>query len=114
MTSASREAPPNAAAALKWDVVTLWVKTDDDAGKRFEQRIELFNPAGESTAVSGATRIPLEAQKTGHRITATIVGFPIGLSGRYTLRLWLYESGHELPAPIAEYPIDVSQEVLRK
>ncbi|SRR5712692_128273 len=102
------------AAALKWDVLTLWLKTDDDIGKHYEQRIELFNPEDHSTDVSGTAPIPFEPQKTGHRLTATIVGFPLGWSGRYTLKLWLYESGHQMQAPIAEYPIVVSYEVLKK
>jgi hypothetical protein len=104
--------PQNATAAIKWDVLTLWSRTDNDAGKRFEQRFVLFNPAGEATAVSGST--PFDLAKSAHRNVATIYGFPIGSSGRYTLKLWLFEGGKESPQPIAEYPIDVAHEALKK
>jgi len=104
--------PANAKAAYKWDVLTEWARTDDDFGKRFEQRIALFDPAGKPTELSTTTAINTE--KATNRIVATILGFPIGSLGRYTLKLWLSENGQETPQPIAEYAITVSREVLKK
>ena len=104
--------PANATAALKWDVLTMWARTDSDFGKRYEQRITLFNPEGEPTEVS--TTALIETEKATHRVVATIFGFPIGSTGRYTLKLWLSEDGQETPEPIAEHVITVSREVLKK
>lgn len=104
--------PANASAAIKWDVLTVWARSDDDAGKRYEQRIALFNPEGAPTEISTTT--PVETKNASHRIVATIFGFPIGSSGRYRLKLWLSEDGRESREPIAEYAITVSQEVLKK
>lgn len=104
--------PANAKAAVKWDVLTIWERTDDDFGKTYEQRIALFEPNGEPTEISAIA--PIETEKGSHRNVATIFGFPIGLAGRYALRLWLSENGVETPKPLAEYAIKVSREVLKK
>jgi hypothetical protein len=106
--------PANTNAAIKWDVLALWERTADDAGKHYEQRIVLFNPAGEPTGVTGVSSIEVGAAATMHRNIATIAGFPIGAAGRYTLRLWLSENGQESQQPVAEYSINVVYDVLRK
>jgi hypothetical protein len=102
----------DANAAMKWDVIAMWESTASDAGKRYEQRVALFDPAGQPTAVSGVS--PIETTAATHRNIATIFGFPIGSTGRYTLKLWLSENGQETQQPIAEYSINVGHDVLKK
>ena len=112
VSEAGPSPPANAKAAMKWDVLTVWARTDDDFGKRYEQRFALFDPDGEPTEIT--TTAPIETEKATHRNIATIFGFPIGSAGRYTLKLWLSENGQERPEPIAEYVVTVSREVLKK
>src|SRR5262249_17249286 len=103
---------PKTVIPMKWDVVTLWLRTDDDSTKTYEQRIVLVNPGGEDTGVATSSTFSLPVAT--HRIVATIFGFPIGVSGRHTLRVWVYETGKEAGSPVAEYPITVTYEVLKK
>jgi len=99
-------------APIKWDVITQWAKLPDDTGKNFEQRIAMFNPAGQATAVSAVAALDLSG--TYNRTIATVLGFPIGTPGRHTIKLWLSENGKETEHPLAEYWIDIVFDVLRK
>jgi hypothetical protein len=85
----------------------------DILDKRYEQRIALFDPSGQPTAVSSVS--PIESKPGAmHRTLVTIHGFRIGSTGRYTLKLWLSENGQETQQPIAEYGITVVHDVLKK
>jgi hypothetical protein len=99
-------------AGIKWDIVTEWTRLESDTGKRFEQRVALYDPSGAHSTVAQTN--PVDSSAPNHRHIATVFGFPIGSTGRYTLRLWLSENGQEQPEPVAEFWITLIHEVLDK
>src|SRR6266536_5914459 len=48
-------------AAMKWDALTLWVKTDD---KPYEQRVALFDPSGNHTGIEAVAGLDLDRKST--------------------------------------------------
>lgn len=104
-----QEVPPPGAkvmAAMKWDALTLWTKTDD---KIYEQRIALFDPSGNPTGIEAAVGLDFAGKGTLRNV-ATVFGFPIYEMGVYLMKLWLREKGQEFGDPIAEFPITVIRE----
>lgn len=105
------EPPPDAdgkmpVVPMKWDVVTLWTKTDDDAPETiYQTRFALIDPKG--TALQGfeGTAEFSFGDKAHRRVVATVFGFPIRYDGRYVVRLWLHKKGETEGEPIAEFPI---------
>lgn len=96
------EPPPGAALPMKWDVISMWLRTDDDAGKTYEERFALTDAAGKATGLSGASTFEMSAPR--HQTVITMLGFPL-VPGSYTLKLWLTEKGQPESDPIAEYPL---------
>jgi hypothetical protein len=91
----------------------MWLIESGDVGKRYEEKIALFDPDGAATVVKGSG-VGIETTGAGHRNVTTVLGFPIGKTGRHSLRLWMYEHGNVPGEPIAEYPIRVSHDILKK
>lgn len=98
------EPPLGTMAALKWDAFSLWLKTPDDAGRSYEQRVALFDPSGHPTGIEGSAPLNFGDKLTLRNI-ATVFGFPISATGRYLLKLWLYEKGQPPKEHISEFPI---------
>ncbi len=92
---------------MKWDVLSIWRRTDDDEGKTYEQRIELVGPTGDVKVQVSVASFEVSSSSGFHRVIASIIGFPIGATGLYTVRLWLTEKGQQEGQPLAEYPITV-------
>ena len=103
---------PAVTAAMKWQILTMWLIDPGDVGKFYEEKVALFDPDGAPTAVKGS--VGNETTGAGHRNVVTVLGFPIGKEGRHSLRLWMYERGNDPGEPIAEYPIRVSHDILKK
>jgi hypothetical protein len=102
---AGAEIPPNAAAPQRWYVLTMWHRQTDESGRRFEQRVELIGPSGQ-TMVNAQAAVTFPDAALIHRNVVTIEGFPIGFAGAYTLRLSLREADQEWVTR-AEYPLKV-------
>jgi hypothetical protein len=101
---AGGEIPMNAAAPQRWYVVSMWHRQSDESDRRFEQRVELIGPSGQ-TIVNAHASLTFPAGLI-HRNVVTIEGFPIGLAGDYILRLSLREPDQEWVTR-AEYPLKV-------
>jgi hypothetical protein len=89
---------------LKWDVTSLWMKTREPDDVVYEERFALIDPSGKPTGIGSSTDFAF-GDKPLHRIIVTVLGFPISLTGRYTLKLWMHEKGREEGEPVAEFPI---------
>ena len=97
-------------AAIRWDAFSLWQKTSaDDDSKNYVQRVELFDPSDNPTGIQGSSSIKF-GDKDSLRNILTIFGFPLSVTGRYVLRLWLSEAGREPATPLAEFPIKLSRQ----
>jgi hypothetical protein len=93
--------------AMKWDVVALWAKTNDDAPETvYQTRLGFIDPTGVALEGFAAGAVEFSfADKSHHRIVTTILGFPIQHEGRYLVRLWLHKKGDAEGDPVAEFPI---------
>ena len=105
------EPPPDAdgkmpVVPIKWDVVALWAKTDDDAPEAiYQTRFALIDPMGTALqGFDGAVEFSF-ADKEHYRVVTTVFGFPIRHDGGYVVRLWLQKKGETEGDPIAEFPI---------
>lgn len=91
---------------MKWDVVTLWAKTDE---RSYEQRVALFDPSGNPTGIDSTLDVEFRG-KQGMRNVVTIFGLPVYEMGVYVLKLWLREKGQDFGDPLADYPISLSRQ----
>jgi hypothetical protein len=97
-------------AAMRWAAFSMWLKTDVDSGKEYEQRVALIDPTGKPTGIEARTAFGFAEGKTTMRNTSVVLGFPVHASGRFMLRLWIHEKGQpESIEPIAEYPINLNR-----
>ena len=82
--------PSNAIAIQRWSAVSMWMMSEGDETKRFQQLVTLVNPTG---APVFRTQADFGFPKAFHRIVATIHGFPLQPPGEYHLELALREFG---------------------
>ena len=95
---------------IKWDVVTLWTKTDADAPETvYQTRFALIDPMGAALeGLDGSAEFSF-ADKTYYRVVTTVLGFPIRHDGRYVVRLWIHKKGEAEGDPVAEFPIALNR-----
>jgi hypothetical protein len=68
---------------MKWDVVSMWTKTDEDAPDTvYQTRFALIDPTGTPTGIEGSTEFSF-SDKSSFRVLATILGFPLRHDGRH-------------------------------
>jgi hypothetical protein len=96
--------PP--ALPISWSVLSLWVREEGDGANQFEERWDLVSSEGREL-ISGNQAFVMTARF--HRNNSRIAGFPIPVSGDYTLRLLLRNATanddfHE----IATFPVPVT------
>lgn len=97
--------PPDAAIPFDWSVVTAWVRSPEDEGKTFEQRIEIHMPDGTTTGEAVTT---FKVSARSHSNTINGNAFPVGQVGEYQIQLWLREVAEgEDWEHIADYPFEV-------
>ncbi len=101
--------PEDAIAPREWDIVTLWEPAEGEENAKVVQRLDIEYPNGKLFSTS--SRIEFVLEKRTHRNKIHINGFPVGIAGRYTLKLWLESltpgvDGH----PLVTYPISVTHE----
>ena len=95
---------------IKWDVVTLWTKTDADAPETvYQTRFALIDPMGMALeGLDGSAEFSF-ADKTHYRVITTVLGFPVRHDGRYVVRLWIHKKGETEGDPVAEFPIALNR-----
>lgn len=89
----------------RWAVFSQWLKETEDENKRYEQRIELITPKGET---SFTHEFPFILEKRSHRNTIEIHNLPIGESGEHILKLLVREVGGKTWKEIATYPFRIT------
>ena len=93
----------------QFSVFSQWIKSPDDEGKTFEQKIAMAcgneKPVLENISVIQMTTARL------HRAVVTFRSFPALKAGEYDLTLSIRVQGEsQWPQPIASYPINVTVE----
>jgi len=71
----------------QWSVFSLWNQTPDDAGKEFDQVIQILWP--DKTEFKTHRQHFTFKKELGHQIRINITGFPIGQVGPVTVNMWL-------------------------
>jgi hypothetical protein len=105
LKASAKELPkPGQTVANQWNVVAIWRKLGTDTVQEFEQRVTLEDPGGINAF---DLRTQFQMTKDYHRTFGNIAGFPIGVEGEYTLRLFVREVGAERWDERANYPIHV-------
>ena len=93
----------DAVAATVWYVLAMWQREDGEAVKPLKQRVTVEDPTGK-TAIETFTDFDLT--KGSHRNIGMIQGLPVGVAGRYTLRLAL-QAEDGAWKELATYPLAV-------
>lgn len=103
--------PEKAAAPMRWNIFSLWLKEPEDE-TAYEQVVRLLSPA-RAKLFESHTRFA--SSKVTQRITLRMDAFPLAGSGRYVLELFLRRPDEEITTePLASYPIDVTVELQRE
>jgi hypothetical protein len=94
-----------AALPMRWTVFSLWRKDKDrDEGKEFRQVCVFIRPNGKAQPLE---TIPFKMDRSFHRLTLTVHGFPVGEEGDCIVRV-LLQTGEEEPVFVRDYPISVT------
>lgn len=80
--------PPNAVAPKEWAVYVSWEQEPADAGKEYEQILQIISPDG-SVFQQLKFKFTFASDKTHQQNTGNVLGFPIGREGTYTVKMWL-------------------------
>jgi hypothetical protein len=80
--------PGNAIAPKEWTIFTSWDWEPEDEGREYKQVIQILYPDGSPFLASVEQRFVVQ-RNTKHQINAPVLGFPIGQSGIYTIRMHL-------------------------
>jgi hypothetical protein len=106
LPAGAAELQENAIAPQPWYVLTLWSCDEAEVGSRFQVRLDVVDPRGQTKWQ--LTSPVVEFKRTKHRHIFTIRGFPIGLTGTYELRVATREDREESDfTHVATYPIIV-------
>ncbi len=107
------EIPPSGVAKdtvipMPWATVATWLRTPEDQGKSFEQRISIITPDG-TESIDGS--IPFQMTERLFRGFIRLNAFPAGQQGEYRIRVSLRDvsEGDKWTAK-GEYPVLVLHE----
>jgi hypothetical protein len=100
--------PEGVAAPLRWSAIAVWLRELGDDGKRYEQSVELFGPAGTTLAKALAS---FAFERPVHSQISSFLGFPLVVArggADYTLKLYLREEAEGAESrEVASYPLSV-------
>ena len=100
------EIPKEAGAFVRFAIFSQWLRTPEDEGKVYEQRIVLS--IGNEKPVLEAV-MEFRMTERLHRLVGNIPVLPLMQPGEYSLKLFLREKGTQAWGKvIADYPIDVA------
>lgn len=96
--------PAGTSAPLGWYAFALWRREENEAGKRFEQRVVLRSSAGETLADATTE---FQGDKLQHRVSLRFVGFPVWAEGACSLHLYLREVGQAEWEEFPAFPLEI-------
>ncbi len=92
-------------ADLAWEHLTVWQAEPEDVGQTYEQRLEIVRP-DRKVAADVRQQFAMEARTL--RVRGSVVGFPAGVEGEYTLRLSVRNVlDADVWQRVMEYPVTV-------
>jgi hypothetical protein len=77
---------PKTVAPRNWCLFTMWRAEREDLGKQFTQKMQVILPDGTEFGY-GEEKITLD--RLVHSVKMRIQGFPIGIQGDVTVKVWL-------------------------
>ncbi len=97
---------PSSTTAFNWSMVSCWLRTSEDDGKTFEQRLQVVFPDG---SARGESILTFKMSSRIHQNTVTATEFPVGQSGEYQMRISLREvaEGRDFEI-VSDYPFEVT------
>jgi len=107
---ADNPVPSNAVVPREWYIFSHWLVADEEIGREFVQRTVIVLPSGDvfGDPATGSS-VPFKAKDISANIAQVIVnlnGFPIGMAGPITVKVWIEEGGKSVTDVIA-YPLRV-------
>jgi len=93
-------------ADLRWDYLAVWQAGSDDAGRTFEQRMEVVRP---DRTVAAEARRAFAFETPTVRVRGSVAGFPVAMPGVHLIRLSVRDvADGEVWERVAEYPVSVT------
>jgi hypothetical protein len=80
---------------MEWAAVSLWKVLPEDISVSFEQKVDIFFPDGTMATnmeLQGTSVFELGDTNT-HTIKITVNGFPVRITGSYSVKLFLRRTG---------------------
>jgi len=105
METGRPEIPESAVMPVTWSMFTMWQREPQDEGISYTQRVSLLSPQGKPLVESIT---PFEMEKDFHRISNTIVGFPIGADGAHVLKLSIRRAASDVWDDVSTFPINIT------
>jgi len=90
---AEQPIPANAVMPREWFVFSMWMPSIEDAGKSFEQVIEIYWPNSDKFTEG---RLPFKADEKASYNSIQMLGFPIGQVGNIKIQTWLEYQGSRI------------------
>jgi len=96
--------PADAAAPMKWGIVSSWKGEEEDKGKEFEQKLQLVMPDG---SIKIDAVFEFHMRERNHHTAIAVENFPFSSAGITLLKTYWREKGQEKWTYAGEYPLDV-------
>ncbi len=107
---AGHSVPGSVITPKEWAVFTLWRRSEEEAGRKFEQHIEVLLP-NESVAIRANASFTFN--DTMHRLVSLMLGFPVGQQGACVIRTWLEAEGRRT-TQVFTYVVEVIHQTVRQ
>ena len=104
------EIPKNAVAPQNWAIYSAWDPEPGDEQRNYFLCTQLLYPDQTQFGEIHKNRLNIEVNKQS-QFSLTMLGFPIGQPGFYTVRVWLEEKDERVFGPL-EFKIEL--EIIRQ
>jgi len=94
------EIPKNAVAPKEWAVFSSWDVEPGDELKDYFACMQLLYPDKSQFGDIIKNKLKIEPNKSKSQWRTTILGFPVGQVGPYTVRVWVEEANKVVIEPI--------------
>jgi hypothetical protein len=98
------QVPAGAAAPMRWETFSYWLREQGDEGRRFIEHIDILSP-DQKPLVSESQAFTMD--NVGQRNVATFVAFPLVGPGTYNVVLSIREESEERGREVASYPLNI-------
>ncbi len=100
MVKRNETIPQNAVTPKEWAIFASWQTQANENGKKLRQIMEITYPKAELDFV---------VAEPSDQNRVNIVGFPVGQSGQYSIRMWLEENARKVTEELV-YPFSVKHQ----